>query len=316
MEEVRLLMKLYYFKAEHGNFGDDLNPWLWGKLLPGFFDEDDREIFVGIGTLLNHRLPQEPVKHVFGSGYGYGQPPDVRERFVIHAVRGFETARVLGIDRSRVITDAAVLLRTVPFRRATSTEFRFGFIPHQQSSRYFGWETLCAELGYHYICAEWDVEKVLFELSRCDVVICEAMHGAIAADTLRIPWVPVTCYSYISEFKWRDWLSTLSLPYDPVRITSIYDIERSFSTADRFRNSLKRSLKSAGVWSSDWTLPPRKRSREEEIRRALTELQSAARVEPLLSSDSILEGHVERYEELVRRLRQPGRVDSNRIVFN
>jgi succinoglycan biosynthesis protein ExoV len=70
-------MKLYYFDGkarefEIGNFGDDLNPWLWNKVLPVVFDDDERSLFVGIGTLLNHRLPQKSQKLIFGSGFGYG----------------------------------------------------------------------------------------------------------------------------------------------------------------------------------------------------------------------------------------------------
>jgi succinoglycan biosynthesis protein ExoV len=33
-------MKLFYFKDPAGNFGDDLNLWLWPKVLPGILDED------------------------------------------------------------------------------------------------------------------------------------------------------------------------------------------------------------------------------------------------------------------------------------
>lgn len=309
-------MQLYYFKAQHGNFGDDLNPWLWEQLLPGFFDDDESEVFVAIGTLLNHRLPKNPLKHVFGSGYGYGRPPKIDESFVVHAVRGYETARALGIDEELVVTDPAILLKTVPFQKAPSSEFSYGFIPHQQSSRYFGWETLCAELGYHYISAEWDVEKVLFELSRCDVVICEAMHGAIAADTLRIPWIPVTCYGYISEFKWKDWLSTLSLPYDPLRITSLYDIERDFPVRNRLKNSLKRGLRNTGIWSADWTPPPVKRTGKEAFRKALQELGVAARREPLLSPENVLQGHLSRYLQLLDALSRRREVDGSRVACN
>lgn len=292
-------MKLYYYKDPHGNFGDDLNPWLWDQLLPDVLDGDEDTLFVGIGTLLNHRLPDAPVKHVFGSGYGYGEPPRIDGQFVFHAVRGYGTARLLGLSEKTVVTDAAVLLKAVAFERAAEVKHAIGFIPHCQSSRYFDWEAVCDELGFKYISAEWDVETVLREMTSCEALVCEAMHGAIAADTLRIPWIPVSCYDYISSFKWEDWLSTLNLPYMPTRITSLYDIERSFPRSIKFKNQVKRSLRSIGAWSQHWTPPPRRKTGHEEFGRAVEELRIAAARPQYLSADNVLDAHVNRYLELL-----------------
>ncbi len=57
-------MKLYYFIDPSGNFGDDLNPWIWDRLLPDFFDQNADTLFIGIGTLLNHRIPYAAKKIV------------------------------------------------------------------------------------------------------------------------------------------------------------------------------------------------------------------------------------------------------------
>ncbi|MCK7493604.1 MAG: hypothetical protein MZW92_21415 [Comamonadaceae bacterium] len=106
-------MKLHYYRDPKGNFGDDLNPWLWPKLLPGVLDEDESELLVGIGTLLNHRLPVGQVKPVLGSGVGYGGLPAHDGRLRFHALRGYLSADRLGVEPDQVITDAAVLLRLV-----------------------------------------------------------------------------------------------------------------------------------------------------------------------------------------------------------
>ena len=72
-------MKLYYYNAQEngfklGNFGDDLNPWIWHRVIPELFEgQSDSKLFVGIGTLLNDFLPPEPTKIIFGSGAGYGK---------------------------------------------------------------------------------------------------------------------------------------------------------------------------------------------------------------------------------------------------
>ncbi|HRG56916.1 MAG TPA: hypothetical protein PLG56_12795, partial [Lacunisphaera sp.] len=64
-------MKLYYYRDPIGNFGDDLNPWIWTSLLPEILDGDDKELFLGIGTVINSAVPAAPRKLVFGAGLGY-----------------------------------------------------------------------------------------------------------------------------------------------------------------------------------------------------------------------------------------------------
>ena len=40
--------KMFFYDGK-SNFGDELNPWLWPKLLGSRLDEDESEIFLGIG---------------------------------------------------------------------------------------------------------------------------------------------------------------------------------------------------------------------------------------------------------------------------
>jgi succinoglycan biosynthesis protein ExoV len=298
-------MKLHYFKDPRGNFGDDLNTWLWPRVAPGLLDDDDRELFVGIGTLLNHRLPCHPVKHVFGSGFGYGLLPRIDDRWCFHAVRGHETARLLGVPREYVVTDAAVLLRTVSVPRSPRVDGRVGFMPHCQSSRDYDWAAVAADMGFHYIDAGWGVERVLLEMTRCETLICEAMHGAIVADTLRIPWIPVVCYEHISAFKWRDWLSTIELPYAPTRVPSLYDdADRDLTPLARLKNGAKRGLARVGVERRQWTPPPPTKTGPAVRERALSALRRAAQQRSYLSSDAILERHTQRYLDALQALRR------------
>lgn len=292
-------MQLYYYRDPSGNFGDDLNAWLWSRLVPTLFDGDSRQIFVGIGTLLNHRLPEIPVKHIFGSGAGYGDLPVINERFIVHALRGYESARLLGGYEKKVITDAAVLVRAASPPQAPVKDKEFGFIPHCQSSRNYDWSTLCDELGIHYVSAEWSVEKVFFEMTRCRTVICEAMHGAIVADALRIPWIPVICYDHISTFKWLDWLSTMGIAYRPALISSLYDIERNDPYLSRVKNSIKRGLLAIGLTSSRWTPPPYSKTSDAVRDRALQDLEATKQFEPTLSRDSVIAGHTDNYLSLL-----------------
>ncbi|WP_418647174.1 polysaccharide pyruvyl transferase family protein [Thauera butanivorans] len=292
-------MKLYYFADPHGNFGDDLNPWLWKKLAPSLMNEDEMELFIGIGTLLNHRLPSAPIKHVFGSGVGYGNLPERNGRLIIHALRGYESARLLGEDKRKVITDAAILVRAVDYPRAPIKDKEYGFIPHTLSSQYYDWSGVCDDLGIHHVSAQWNVERVFREMTRCKVMVCEAMHGAIIADALRIPWIPAVCYDYISAFKWGDWLSTLDLPYQPSVITSLYDPERNSLPVPRLKNKVKRGFARIGIAPTNWTEPPPAKTGMKERARATLELKAALNRPPQLSKDSIIESHTNRYLDLL-----------------
>ena len=106
-------MKLFYYKDDIGNFGDDLNRWLWPQLIGDYLDDDDSTIFVGIGTLLNHKLPTNGRKIVFGSGYGYGDIPSIDSNFTFYCVRGPKTAKILNLPEETAVTDSALLLRNV-----------------------------------------------------------------------------------------------------------------------------------------------------------------------------------------------------------
>lgn len=299
-------MKLFYYKDEKGNFGDDLNPWLWSRLLPGFFDDDASAWFVGIGTLLNHKLPTAGIKHVFGSGYGYGRKPAIDSSFNFICVRGPKTAAALGLSAETALTDSAILIRatSVP---AQPKRFRFGFMPHHISTRHFAWETLCRDLGFSYIDPAWTVDRALSAMGACEIMICEAMHGAIVSDALRIPWIPVSCYDHIDSFKWEDWLQTLALPYVPVPVTSVHDGETRLAPAARGKNRIKRHLRALGLWSGAWT-PPLPAASPPGVRdQARRDLLRASTTRPYLSADAVCESLAARYLEkieTVRKLRQ------------
>lgn len=213
-------MKLFYYKDPAGNFGDDLNPWLWPRIAPDLLDDDPASLFVGIGTILDERIPAEPIKVVFGTGVGYGRLPAIDERWHICCVRGPLTARALGFPSDVAITDSAALVSLVAPPQPPKL-YPVSFIPHfrtdeRANSQGINLEAVCNDLNINYINPHDNVEATISALQSSVFVIAEAMHGAIVADALRVPWVPVQLYDHIRSLKWWDWCASLDLEYNPM----------------------------------------------------------------------------------------------------
>lgn len=223
-------MKYLYYKSSKGNFGDDLNGWLWPKL---FGEEDDSDLaFLGIGSILHsdsHILKQGTglKKIIFGTGI----KPSLRyanlkvdDTFDIRFLRGPLSSYALG-NQHPFITDAAYAIRALPdFQELQLTEKKYevSLMPYFHSVNYYDWEKICQQLGYHYISplSEKGVEFTLKEIAASKSIVTEAMHGAILADALRVPWhrfvfsTPSTEGGRISDFKWADWCLSIE-QYNP-----------------------------------------------------------------------------------------------------
>jgi succinoglycan biosynthesis protein ExoV len=206
-------MKLTYYAGDPPNFGDEINATMWQHLLPpGLLDDSEDELFLGIGSILWDYLPKAPRKIVAGSGFGgYTAAPDVHDgRWDILWVRGPETARVLGIDPGLAITDAAVLLRATPLPPAPKRS-GIAFMPHVESIPRGAWAEVCAQAGVTFLDPRAPVDQLIAGIRGATMLVTEAMHGAIVADALRTPWVPVLPFHHINRAKWNDWAASLDL---------------------------------------------------------------------------------------------------------
>jgi succinoglycan biosynthesis protein ExoV len=284
-------MKIIYFKGEHPNFGDDLNPWMWPQILPGFFDEDERTVFLGIGSIIGERkFPTLTRKIIFGSGFvpEYHDKPDVRGAdWNIYFVRGPRTARMLDISPDLAIGDSAILLRTLIKPQSTPGTV-ISFMPHWQSLDRGNWEEVCRLAGINLIDPRMPLDRVLEELQRSRMVVTEAMHGAIVADALRIPWVPLIPINTAHRGKWLDWADALNISLNQYRLwpssleESRLSILRKPITSSPFAGLLEKGL----------------------IHAAAHRLTRLAQMTPSLSADREIERATERMVEKVELLRR------------
>lgn len=212
-------MRLVYYKAPTGNIGDDLNPWLWPMVFGAeAFSEEGETRFLGIGSIFADGYVKRGAKHVvFGAGVPspFNRPDLSSAEIDIRFVRGPLSSRLS--KNAPWITDSAAIVPLFTERRAGAAGLRrTAFVPHFRTPDDLA-ERIAAELGLHLIRPALPPERFLEELTGCDEVVAEAMHGAILADAFRIPWKAVyvtTPYvsGWTSFFKWRDWLSSLGLP--------------------------------------------------------------------------------------------------------
>ncbi|HEV7322589.1 MAG TPA: polysaccharide pyruvyl transferase family protein [Ensifer sp.] len=211
-------MNPYYWESQHGNFGDDLNLWLWDFLLPGFRDVHEDILLVGVGTVLNRALlPDGGRKLVIGSGFGYGTLPDMRNaaEWDLRCVRGPLTAEKIGLAPERGIIDPAVMVADMPEFQNLPKLHKRSFIPHWESAIAGMWPVTCGTVGLHYIDPRGEAKSVIREIAQSEFIVAESMHGAILADAFRVPWVAVTTSDGINSFKWNDWARTVGVDYQP-----------------------------------------------------------------------------------------------------
>ncbi len=216
-------MKLFYL--DFPNVGDQLNPWLWNRLLPDILDDNDSVRLVGIGTLLNlklqARIPCAKKIIVFGTGVGYNRTglPVVNDNWHFYCVRGPLSAQALGLAPNAAVVDPGLLV-SKHFSGARSDTYKYAYMPHVDQAVLAGKsiDKICCDLGYRYIDPRLPVDEVLQLISNTDVLLTEAMHGAIFADALRTPWIPIMTTNNISEFKWRDWCGSVNIEFSPAKI--------------------------------------------------------------------------------------------------
>jgi succinoglycan biosynthesis protein ExoV len=221
-------MRLYYYKDSRGNFGDDLNPRLWSRLVGDLLDEDGRTLLLGIGTILNGKIPSSPGKVVFGSGIGYGAPPRLDGHWRVYCVRGPRTAAALGLPADAAVTDPAVLVRRWMPPLLPGDRRGVVLVPHHESierARARGLDLSCAceQAGVTLVDPAGGLEMVLESLRHSELVLAEAMHAAILADAFRVPWVPLRIFDHILTAKWLDWTESLGVPYQPANISAPHD---------------------------------------------------------------------------------------------
>lgn len=313
-------MQPFYWESAHGNFGDDLNLWLWDFLLPGFREVHPDLLLVGVGTVLNQALlPAGVRKLVIGSGFGYGRQPDFSDvaEWDVRAVRGPLTAGKLGLDTTLGIIDPAVMVAEMPeFRNLPRTGGAI-FVPHWESTIGGIWPMVCQAAGLGYVDPCGEAKSVIRAIAQAELVVAESMHAAILADAFRVPWVAVTTSRSINSFKWRDWATSLGIEYRP-RHVPISSRAEAVTKGARFwgvnfeapatkaDDAGRHDAHDLLVLAREEPTPSALRSMAKQVLAAPSTLAlwQARRAKPQLSETARLEDRKDRFREVLADLRR------------
>jgi succinoglycan biosynthesis protein ExoV len=208
-----------------GNVGDDINEYIWPHYIKNV-DDDNENLIVGIGSLLNHHIPEAKKYTIISSGIGYGKLPKINDSWTFLAVRGEHSKKAFDLPDDVVLLDGAYLLKDCYERPNVKITHKFGYIPHVASLDYGDWEKVCELAGIRFVDPRLGLDDFMKELCSCQKILTEAMHGAIIADCYSVPWKPVKAYHHINTKKWDDWLSAFGNTAKFSHVTPVwYDIE-------------------------------------------------------------------------------------------
>lgn len=283
-------MQLHYLKTKKGNFGDDLNTWIWDWLLPGWRIASPKVWLIGIGTLLNEnqlgRLRENQIL-VLGAGVGYGQGPPPQPypaSWDFRAVRGPLSARALGFPERLGAIDPAALIPEIPDFQGIKTDGPPIFVPHHVSVPRHDWQLYCGHAGLSYVCPEDDSKSIISKIASAPLVVAEAMHAAIIADAFGVPWVPVRIGAQFNRQKWNDWCASLDLSVMiPPMFPLLDSIGHRFSPrrGQRMQFQSRRKVESLSLANA---------------------LKTASRRAPVLSSRAILEERKARFKTVLKQV--------------
>ncbi len=245
-------MHLSYFKATQGNFGDDLNPYIFHRLFPSILSrETDETDFYGIGTIIDSRINQNRKAVFLGTGIRDLSLTYNKENWDVFFLRGPISSNALGFNGEKAITDSAYLILFVNNEIQTdiyNKQYPVSVMPHYRLMNAVDWQLLSSQLGFHLIDPRGEATAIIREICHTERLIASAMHGAIMADICRVPWrrlrMDLNPYesSIVSEVKWNDWLLSMQLKDNPIKIHN-FQFDRSEEENILLYNEIRTKLK-------------------------------------------------------------------------
>ncbi len=207
-------------------------------------------------------------------------------------VRGPLSSHFLGLPKETAVADGAYLLRKILPIAKDSQRHGIAFMPHIYTAKLSPLEQLCDLIGFTYIDPREPMMNIINKIATAEVLVTEALHGAIVSDALRTPWIPVRASQAILDFKWIDHCSAIKLDYKPIDISAVW---LPSEVAKTQRSWLKKMLFGARATLSNWRISP------EQV---AMDLLYASQSQPFLSSDTVMASIDEKLDQLLDKIKK------------
>jgi succinoglycan biosynthesis protein ExoV len=220
-------MDIYAWSSGVPNLGDDLNNWLWKRVLPSTFLRE-KGTLIGIGSVISpeHLSSIEnpnPI-HILGAGCRNQKYPlsEVSNDLKIHAVRGPLSSVALGQNDQLPLIDGAYALKLTKIYGELIKQpkrYKFTLIPYFRSRKLINYTILkeSKDINILHSSDYKSIENALLTIAQSEYIISESMHGAVIADVLRVPWSRLNYFlqnprdKETAEFKWKDWAYSMEM---------------------------------------------------------------------------------------------------------
>jgi succinoglycan biosynthesis protein ExoV len=142
------------------------------------------------------------------------------------------------------------------------------------------------------------------DICRSDRLITEAMHGAIVADALRVPWTAVSIGPCFNQEKWLDWGLSVGVTPEVVPIPYLSELRSRLSPLDSVKQSVKRALYGSSLWSTSWAKPVPADTPRALRPEAVQAIRNVTRNRPFVLSESgLLSTKISILEDRLEKLR-------------
>lgn len=251
------MLQVGYYRRRNGkgNFGDDLSPLLIARITgtevkhSGMMSAD----IVGVGSVLDYWNSRglrvfRNIKSTLSSkrplaiwGTGLREPRRIfLPKSDILAVRGPLTAQHLGIRQKVHFADPGILAPIVQSPRQKIN--RIGIVPHYVDKENPIVYQVSKDPRFLVIDVEDKSERVLSQISQCQMILSSSLHGLICADAYGVPNCRIVLSNRVKggDFKFRDYVLGVNrerMASHPVAdksdvYLSVDDLEKNLSFLD------------------------------------------------------------------------------------